>query len=81
MTQKSLTAYTWNCDIPGCKDTLTAYGPLYAMENGWGQYAIESFGMAGDRPNYLKKTMLNLCPDHTQELKGFLFNDNINAEL
>jgi hypothetical protein len=69
--------HTWECSIPDCGKKLTASGDdecghLYAIENGWGQYVIASFGQAGDRPNFLDKLELYLCPYHNQQLREFL---------
>jgi hypothetical protein len=58
--RKSLTAFTWECDIPDCPETLTAYGENYAKDNGW---LVEEVLLGKER---------DLCPDHYRELKRFL---------
>lgn len=69
--------YTWECNIPDCPEKLTGYGNhLYAVEKGWGQFEIKSFGVAGDREHFLKEMQIHLCPFHTKEFKGFLFDDS-----
>ncbi|AKU45368.1 hypothetical protein MADRUGA_78 [Mycobacterium phage Madruga] len=68
--------HTWLCDIPDCKEKLTAAEDhLYAVEKSWGQYEIKSFGMGSDSENYLAKTEIYLCPEHNSDLRGFLFDD------
>lgn len=68
--------HTWTCSVPNCDKQLTAANNhLYAVEQGWGQYIIESFGMADDRPNHLSNTPLYLCPFHNKELMDFLFKE------
>lgn len=63
MTIKIVTAYTWECNIPQCPETITAYGEKYAEEHGWWTGEMV-FGHDMD-----------ICPDHTKQLRKFLFDE------
>lgn len=54
--------HIWKCDIPDCKEQITGATGDYAYGKGWETdsfFGVEVF----------------LCPFHTKELKGFLFDD------
>lgn len=51
------------CDIPGCKDRLTASNEDVFLEKGWETVSIFSKD-------------ISLCPCHVNELKEFLFNED-----
>jgi hypothetical protein len=64
--------HTWNCSIPKCLQTITAYTVEYAADTGWWTDVTITANGAFVNPN---GEVMDLCPDHVKILKAVLFDE------